>query len=219
MEVIALIVIGFIVYKIFDSNSSSNKEELTFTETRRVDKHGRVEVEQTLSGHVSQEHIRSAIDRSRASQKLDQPVFESPALETTSRLDRSQQVPSSRIYDTSHSSVPEHLAIETPFSSGESKKHRKQRDLKRVKSCPKCQLTKSTDEYYTTQKYSDGLSKWCKSCIDESKTKSHAKKTRNGRYKICSKCNQRREKSSFFKSTKQADGLSRWCKFCHAKNR
>lgn len=81
--------------------------------------------------------------------------------------------------------------------------------LQSVKRCTKCSQEKNTTEFFATNKYKDGLSKWCSNCINNNKSKP------NSKYKFCPNCNNNRLKSNFFKSKKQPDGLTKWCKPCH----
>jgi hypothetical protein len=78
-----------------------------------------------------------------------------------------------------------------------------------AKQCSCCKKAKNSTEFFNSKKNADGLSKWCKECLEKGKIKGE-----RGRYKVCPKCKKNRLVTSFFKG-KQPDGLSKWCKMCH----
>lgn len=87
----------------------------------------------------------------------------------------------------------------------------KQYILKKI--CSKCNQSLTVDHFFSSNKYDDGLSKWCKDCLkalEESKTPI----SDCGGYKVCLKCQKKRRKSSFYRSKKNSDGLTKWCKDC-----
>ena len=80
------------------------------------------------------------------------------------------------------------------------------------KTCNHCHIEKTFNEFYPTSKYEDGVSKWCKSCLDIPRDK--PKESSSSKMKKCPKCNKNRRKSSFKVNSKRPDGLTKWCKDC-----
>lgn len=82
------------------------------------------------------------------------------------------------------------------------------------KECPKCEGELSFNAFSKSNKYEDGLTKWCTRCLNQL---NEDRKTGNSNKKTCPHCKRTRLKTSFYKNSKQNDGLTKWCKDCMDK--
>ncbi len=74
------------------------------------------------------------------------------------------------------------------------------------KECPKCVKIKEHTEFFRSTGNVDGLSKWCRACIDKAKA--------DGSHKKCSKCGKHMPIFSFRANTRNPDGLTKSCRRC-----
>lgn len=81
------------------------------------------------------------------------------------------------------------------------------------KECKYCREWKPVEEYSRTQKYLDGYSKFCKSCIVEIKKKKE--EAGDTSLKHCIKCKKDKKKTEFSKNPNAPDGFKMFCKSCH----
>lgn len=81
------------------------------------------------------------------------------------------------------------------------------------KECKYCREWKPVEDYARNQKYLDGLTKFCKDCIDVIK----AKKEELGdeKVKTCLSCKEEKKYSDFSKNPNAKDKLKLFCKDCH----
>lgn len=93
----------------------------------------------------------------------------------------------------------------------------KQQDLfseqSKSKQCAYCEKSLPFSSFGKSEKYSDGLTKWCLVCLNNYQSRLPKNK------KHCPKCNKTRLKSSFYKNSKREDGLTKWCKTCMDKSK
>lgn len=82
-------------------------------------------------------------------------------------------------------------------------------DLK--KKCPRCGRSSPYVVFKSSQKYDDGLTKWCAECLEAPKD--------TPKQKYCPKCKKRRMKTNFYKNSNRWDGLTAWCKICMDKSK
>lgn len=82
-------------------------------------------------------------------------------------------------------------------------------DLK--KKCPRCGRSSPYSVFKNSQKYDDGLTKWCAECLEAPRD--------TPKQKYCPKCKKRRMKTNFYKNGNRWDGLTAWCKACMDKSK
>ena len=90
-----------------------------------------------------------------------------------------------------------------------------------VKTCSKCGVEKSVDEFYGRKLSKDGLHPQCKECILEYHSIKRKEKPHNvihrfvvGETKTCGKCGVEKSTIKFSKDRSAEDGLGEHCKQC-----
>lgn len=81
------------------------------------------------------------------------------------------------------------------------------------KECSNCKRNLQFNSFFKSNKYTDGLTKWCIECLNNHQSRLPRNK------KQCPKCRKVRLKSSFYKNKNTEDGLTKWCKTCMDKSR
>ncbi len=86
------------------------------------------------------------------------------------------------------------------------------------KFCPVCQDTKPAEAFYTNLKRNDGLSSYCRICLNDKMKKAYVPKAPKDvlplGIKRCSKCKEAKPKAEFGLHKSAADGLQYYCKKC-----
>ena len=218
MEILLLIAVCFVIWKVIDSNSKKQEiKDKTHTTTVIKERVGNTVVERTI---VEETKINITDTTTKPRSEL-YPLASNnePGLKTITRSDAAiidarnkalKQASSTANFSKpisseviSSSSDP--VALKTISSDGV-----------RNKKCTKCLKTYVLNRFSVSNKSSnpDGYSKWCLNCLNEPRQEKNS-----SRYKVCKKCKNRREKWNFYNSPKTEDGLSVWCKPCHAKRK
>ena len=81
------------------------------------------------------------------------------------------------------------------------------------KECKYCREWKPVEDYKRNQKYLDGLTRFCKQCIDVLKEKKQ--NIGEEKLKVCLACKQDKPVSEFSKNPNAPDSLRMFCKNCH----
>ena len=226
MELLVILGIGIVLYLFFSNNKTSSESGSTVTTTTEIEqKVGNTKVKQRIVEHHSANKAHSQTVRPKTDEELYVPdphieltsVGSSAAQEALSSAQREQSqqriaTPQQPERVIQHRPGPAQVTVERvkPLPSPDS--------LNTVKECGSCGDTFPSSHFYPSKKNPDGLSKWCKHCLDAlDRNKSKKQKT-----KVCPKCNRNRRFTSYFKSSKYPDGLTKWCKDClgrHNKGR
>lgn len=88
-----------------------------------------------------------------------------------------------------------------------------------MKECHKCHQMKSTDDFRSDPRYSEGRRNWCKACEVEyarQRRKTFVPTTAVAE-KYCARCGQLLASDSFRRNTSATDGLQSWCIVCERK--
>ncbi|BDA49676.1 hypothetical protein COCOBI_14-2960 [Coccomyxa sp. Obi] len=84
-----------------------------------------------------------------------------------------------------------------------------------AKVCKRCQLTKSSSEFYRNKLMSDGLYSHCKACYSAAAEERSAGRV-PAESKECRRCHETKGKADFYHSKMTADGLQSYCKACYS---
>lgn len=195
MEIlIALVVLGLVVYYL-NNNSSSTKTttKVITTETTHTPR-GKMTVEQTTV--ITDATLEIKPIHQTTSYFPRHTISTSTPLQSTSTATILPSPPQNNISSEPHQiTKPLPAQLSTPFHP-------------QFKTCSGCKRIQPLSEFRPNSNQPDGLTKWCISCLNQPKPK-----PLKG-MKHCPKCKQNRRKTSFYPTTKHPDGLSKWCKFC-----
>lgn len=184
MEILVLIVVAGLIYFYVSNNSRKVKDEtvITTTQTVKTD-HG----EQTITRTTKINDVQMDIRNPQTPMTFREHQIAQPQPTRQEQYTHTLEHTTNRLADTTPEKTQQKQEIQ-------------------LKLCSHCNRTQPITEFRPNQKRPDGLTKWCKSCMDTSVDISGKK--------VCEKCKQTRLKSSFYLTSKYPDGLSKWCKYC-----
>lgn len=85
------------------------------------------------------------------------------------------------------------------------------------KECKYCREWKAVEDFKRTQKYLDGFTKFCISCLDVIKEKKE--ELGDEKLKLCISCRKEKKTSDFSRNPNSQDGYKIFCKECHKSNK
>ena len=85
------------------------------------------------------------------------------------------------------------------------------------KECKYCREWKPVEDFKRTQKYLDGYTKFCITCLDEIKKKKE--EIGDDKLKLCISCKKEKKTSEFSRNPNAKDGFKIFCKECHKGNK
>ncbi|MHC4245149.1 MAG: hypothetical protein ACYSU4_22300 [Planctomycetota bacterium] len=90
-----------------------------------------------------------------------------------------------------------------------------------MKQCTKCKKRKDESEFGKDRSRKDGLSLWCKDCIQAMGKYNNYKdlhRVAGGvKQKRCGRCQMWKAENQYYKHSRHNDGLAVWCKECANK--
>lgn len=192
MEILTLLVVVGLIYFYVTHNSRKIKDETIIRSTQTVKtENGEQTITRVTKINETQTDIRKP---------TDQMLF-----------------PDHKIVNPSYQQHQNNTTIKPSIQHSEPTQPQNVKALPQLqfKKCSGCERTQPTTEFRANPKSDDGLTKWCKSCLQNGAPNPTDMKGT----KVCEKCQQNRLKTSFYPTKKYPDGLSKWCKFCLPKRK
>lgn len=239
--VIFIVVVGIAIYWIFIKNTSSATRKVTIVkrDTVKTD-NGTIDIEEIIKtderkaiiGVYDDPIYKEAANRYRKQQErvssghYNKITHDEEIKNSTSRLKEAK--PSITLSELNKKSVESSIQtskinktierIPSHAQAASRTEHpRPEMGKTSVKVCENCKKTKDANQFFHSEKNDDGLTKWCRQCLEESRGRTVSQQSRH--YKVCPKCQQRRLKTNFEKNTNNPDGLTKWCRYCLAKRK